>query len=580
LSGSFFFDRVTGSLNISGKNIAFAWTNNIKKERGGFMKQKLTPLALGMCLLGMINMPVFAASDISARTQSLEQQVTQLQKELVSLRKELNSQSSSVRKLKQRKNNNTASSTEPTPTMNDPNPPQISGPSSLPQSLTSAAYLPIDLDVPGQSFVSSGPYLGIPLEYSGSNLIINSPSINEDVTLLKMRQNIDQRLDALGMHRAENKSHLLLSGFVEGQGAYIDKGSSGSSTNLDLSAANLDAYILGPSSWTSGLMEFAYDNSSGASEGSLYTNARAQNSRVFINKAFIIIGDFSKSPFYGTLGQMYVPFGVYSTTMVSSPLTKLLARTQARALNIGYQQQSSNALYGAIYMFKGDSHGSSTDRVNNAGLNIGYRLHTGPFSESFGAGVIANIADSQVMQNTGNQTSDTIQSANLFGGFGATGMCTGVSGAAVPCGNEKIVHRVPAYNLNAKFSFGHSIDVLAEYITSSTNFNPNDLAMYTRGARPQALHTEAIYSFESFARPTSIGAAYDLTKDALPLGLPAKRYSLALNTSIWRNTLESLEVRHDIAYSGGVTSSGSNAVGPQGTGRSDNVVTAQIDLYF
>jgi hypothetical protein len=176
LSGSFFFDRVTGSLNISGKNIAFAWTNNIKKERGGFMKQKLTPLALGMCLLGMINMPVFAASDISARTQSLEQQVTQLQKELVSLRKELNSQSSSVRKLKQRKNNNTASSTEPTPTMNDPNPPQISGPSSLPQSLTSAAYLPIDLDVPGQSFVSSGPYLGIPLEYSGSNLIIENAS--------------------------------------------------------------------------------------------------------------------------------------------------------------------------------------------------------------------------------------------------------------------------------------------------------------------------------------------------------------------------------------------------------------------
>jgi hypothetical protein len=537
--------------------------------------KKLTPLVLSMCILGAVSAPVFAESNTDI--QSLEKQVTALQQQLNSLKKELRAQHNNrtVSATSPAKTKNTAAQDNSVqPVINDPNPPQINGPSSLPQSLSSATYLPIDLDVPGQSFVSSGPYLGIPLEYSGSNLIINSPSINEDVTLLKMRQNINQRLDALGMHRAENKSHLLLSGFVEGQGLYIDRGDSGSSSNIDLSSAILDAYILGPSSWTSGLMEFAYDNDLGTNEGSLFNNARTQNSRVFINKAFIIIGDFSKSPVYGTIGQMYVPFGVYSTTMVSSPLTKLLARTQARAINIGYQQQSVNALYAAAYIFKGDSHGSATGKVNNGGLNIGYRMKTGPFSESFGAGVIGNIADSQVMQNTNNQ------SANLFGGFGATGTCTSVTGATIPCGNEHVVHRVPAYNLNGKFTIGHNIDILGEYIFASTKFNPNDMAIYARGAKPQAFHGEAVYSFETFARPTSLGAAYDFTKDALALGLPAKRYSLTLNTSIWRNTLESLEVRHDINYSGNVTSSGSTAVGPQGTGRSDNVVTAQIDLYF
>lgn len=553
------------------------------------MKQRLTPLVLGLCLAGAICAPVFAESeaDITARTQSLERQMMRLQKELTSLKKQVSNKraenATSAKPAKSWGNQSTSTAdnssgtgkiVEDHPSPYDAHPPQISGPSSLPGS-NSLNYLPIDLDVPGQSFVSSGPYLGIPLEYSGSNLIINSPSVNEDVLLLKMRQNINQRLDALGMKRAENKSHLLLSGFIEGQGVYTDKGINPSSTNIDLSGANLDAYILGPSSWTSGLMEFAYDNDVGAVEGSLFTNAREQNSRVFMNKAFIIIGDFSKSPFYGSIGQMFVPFGVFSTTMVSSPMTKVLFRTQARAINIGFQQQSSNALFGSAYIFKGDSHGSATGRVNNGGLNFGYRMKTGPFSEVFGAGVIGNIADSQGLQNT------DMQSSGLFGGFGATGTCNLANGTGTAaCGNERIVHRVPAYDFNAKLSIGQAVDVLAEFITASTNFNTNDMMINSHGAHPRALNTEAIYSFDAFNHPTSIGASYQLSGDGLAIGLPAKRYSLALNTSIWRNTLESLEFRHDIDYSGSVTSSGSNVIAPRGTGRSGNVVTAQIDLYF
>ncbi len=543
---------------------------------------KITRLVLNLCLVGIVSSSVFAQSnaDISSRTQALEQQLAAIQKELVGLKKAVNADSTTRSNRKASKTRAASSSvtvnaaTAEKADLNDVNAPQISGPSSLPD-LDSLRYLPIDLDVPGQSFVSSGPYLGIPLEYSGSNLIINSPSINEDVLLLKMRQNINQRLDALGMKRAEDKSHLLLSGFIEGTGAYKGKGNGASTSTVELSGANLDAYILGPSSWTSGLMEFAYDNSAGAQEGSLYTNARTQNSRVYINKAFIILGDFSQSPFYATLGQFYVPFGVYSTTMVTTPVTKALAVTQARALNFGYQQQSANALFGALYLFRGDSHGSATNRVNNGGLNVGYRMKTGPFSEVFGGGVIANIADSQLIQNTG------LQSSGLFGGLGATGTCTLTNGlGSTACGNEHIVHRVPAYDVNAKFTIGHEVDILAEYITTSTNFNSSNLQVNSHGARPQALDVEAIYSFETFAHPTSAGISYQMTRDGLILGLPAKRYSLAMNTSIWRNTLESLEFRHDVNYSGSVTSSGSGVVGPQGTGQSNNVVTAQIDLYF
>ncbi len=547
------------------------------------MKQKLTPLAVGLCMLGLVSVPAFAegTTDISTRTQALEQQVTELQQELVSLKSELGTKkASSVHSVKKHKRRHGYSNAVSNDNANSNNVatiahhPQIPGPSTVSENVKTTSYLPIDLYVPGQAFVSSGPYLGTPLEYSGSNLIINSPSVNEDALLLKMRSNINKRFEALGMNSEVSTSHLLLSGFVEGQGIYKDRGIGSSTTNIDLSAANLDAYILGPSTWTSGLMEFAYDNDNGTNEGAYFNNARTQNSRVFVNKAFIIIGDLSKSPVYGSIGQMYVPFGVFSSTMVSSPFTKILGRVQARAVNIGYLQPGPNALYAAGYMFKGDAHGSATGRVNNGGLNLGYRLKQDKFSEDLGAGVIANIADSQTMQNT------DFQSASIFGGFGATGTCTNINGVSSACGNERLVRRVPAYDLHGKFSIGDSVDILGEYITTSNSFSSNDLSINLRNAKPQAFHGEAVYSFDTFAHPTSLSAAYDLSKDALALGLPAKRYSVAVNTSIWRNTLESLEVRHDIDYSKNVVSGGSLVAGPQGTGRSDNVVTAQMDLYF
>ena len=100
------------------------------------------------------------------------------------------------------------------------------------------------------------------------------------------------------------------------------------------------------------MLELSFDNNLGTETGSFSSNNRTQNSRVFVNKAFVVIGDFLRSPFYLSFGQMFVPFGTFSTTMVSSPVTQILARVQARALVLGYKQQSENNFFAAAYILK------------------------------------------------------------------------------------------------------------------------------------------------------------------------------------------------------------------------------------
>jgi len=424
-------------------------------------------------------------------------------------------------------------------------------------------WFPMDFGVPGKSFVSTGPYIGVPIAWSGGHLIINAPSVNQDVALLRLRYDIRRHLRSLGIKEPPGTAHVLLSGIVEGAGYWQMSGEGANSSNIDLAAAGLDAYILGPGEWLNGLIAFSYDNSSGASTGTYANFSPVQNSRVYVSQAFLTVGRLAVTPFYGTLGQLYVPFGTYSSNMVAAPLTKQLSGTKARALVIGYQPVERNGLYAAGYVFRGDSHGGAASRINNGGLNGGYRFTQGPATADLGAGVIANLADSVGMQNVGNST-------GIFNGFGGTN----------GTGNEEITHRVPALNIRGMVNIGPAVTLLGEYVAATTAFSANDLTLNGRGAKPRALNAEAAYTFTAFARPTTVAAGYAMTKDALALNLPAERYSLVLNTSIWRDTLQSLEFRHERSYAASATASGSGIAASPQNGRADNIITAQFDLYF
>lgn len=533
------------------------------------MRLKLTQFVAGLCVLGVISVPAFAANS--------NQNVDQIAKQLAQLQKQVNVLQAQLRRQNSQAQTSTVSNNRPTSkrrgatanaggtydaTNNNSVP--ISGISTLPT--TGTTYIPVDVDVPGQSFVSSGPYIGVPLQFSGSNLIVNTPSVNQDVALLKVRKNIHERLQGLGVIEEPDHAHVLLSGEVEGQAYYQDIGGGPNNTNIDLTNVTLDTYILGPSQWLSSLISLTYDNNAGSADGTFASNSTDLNSRVYVRQAFFTIGNFAITPIYGTVGQYYVPFGTYASNMVSSPLTLDMARVKARAILLGYQPQVDNTPYVGAYVFQGDTHAGAGNRVNNGGINLGYRFVHDKFGGDIGAGFIGNIADAGGMQFVANNTG-LPATFNGFGGLNGTG-------------NERIAHRVPAYDLRAMLDFGSTFDFLGEFITASTAFNKNDLTMNNHGARPKALNAELSYSFQTFARPTAIAIGYGMTKDAMALQLPAQRYSTTLNTSIWKDTLQSLEFRHDVNYAASSFATGSTVPAPSASGKSNNVVTAQFDVYF
>jgi len=507
------------------------------------MKLKLAPLVLKLALLGLVSMPVLADEKPLTKKQQLEI-----------------AEGGS----------------------------QIEGTTDLPTQ--GSMYIPYDLDVPGQSFVSSGPYIGVPLEFTGGHLLINTPSINEDITLLQIDQNIYKRLKSMGRPVGEFLgSHILLSGLIEAAASVKNTNSNKDNSSffnntvsdVNLTSVNFDVYIMGPSTWTSAFIDFAYDSNIGTQTGSFSSNNRAFNSRVYVGKAFMVIGDFDKSPFYASFGQMYVPFGVYSSTQASSPLTKILGRTLARPLVVGYKQQSENSLLATAYAFKGASHDGTTRNINNGGLNLSYSFKQEKYRAVVGAGIIANIADSQGMQITGNNTANP----PLFGGFGGPVETYSPYGYEAPTwqvatGNEELKHIVPAIDVNAKLKLGPNWQMIAEYVLATRKFSYEDLTYNESGAQPQALNVELVYNIPFAKNPTSFGISYQQSSDALAIGLPAKRVSGTLNWSWWKNTLQKFEVRHDINYKKDALSTGSGIEAPTGNGECANMAVLQFDYFF
>jgi hypothetical protein len=97
---------------------------------------------------------------------------------------------------------------------------------------------------------------------------------------------------------------------------------------------------------------------------------------------------------------------------------------------------------------------------------------------------------------------------------------------------------------------------------------------------------EANMTFRAFHRPSSLGLGYQWSHDALALNLPQQSLLGVFNISIWKDTVESIEYRHDIDYAPSQFANGANSAtsapnqNTWGTGKGADTVSAQIGVYF
>ncbi len=403
--------------------------------------------------------------------------------------------------------------------------------------------------------VVSSPYYGVQTEFSGGDLLVNASTVNKDIALLGVRKAFYQALTKHGIIVPEH-TIIELSGLIETQVFFRDDFTRGYQSDIDLTAAEVDIFA-GVNRWVSALLQMEIDGSRATG-----IPKRVSNSRIVVGSAFVTFGNLNELPLYATIGQLYVPFGQYSSALPTRSTARDLGRTKARPLVLGLKTTGGPHTWNAsVYGFQGDTKkgGSLTlpqDHINAVGGNIYYGYHGDKWYGNAGVSVINNLAESDGMQG---------------GAFGITQA------------TEVINHRVPGLNLRGKLGY-ESVHILGEYVGATRHFSSMNLSYKSSGARPEAFHVEGVYSFTvgEQKKPGNVAIGYDHTREAIALGLPQDRYSASISYAPWRATIFSLEYRHDENYSTSYLPAAVQgvAIPTAALGKDADTVTLQMDIFF
>lgn len=555
------------------------------------MRIKRKPLVVSLCLLGLTSPSVlFAATSneaqvikrLTQREQVLEQEVHDLESELKVLEAAPPQEGQKPHRviIVHRHGSPPTQAAPPhyfkEPTERGPvhNTPVIlerpvAASPSHPTPLSLLVNAPLTF---GGMPVVTSPYLGVRSEFDASDLVSNFPNVNLPFRLLQQRQKIEKVFCDNNIAYPD-QPFVDLSGTVQPV-VFLSKNYTGpTQSGIDLPTASLDA-MANINRWVMSFIRFSFDNNPPGNFIPPGIGPVIANSRIFLDQGFVGIGNLNRSPLYGIMGQFFVPFGKYSSNMISSTLPQLLFRTKARAIEIGlyknwkYKDWKCNEIEQSInlqgFVFRGDARTSqSSAKINQGGGNIDYQVVAPKWNFAIGASVIANIADSLNMQQNGGPDG--------FQGF---------AGPLPAFSSEVLVHRVPGIDVHASLGIG-PFGFLGEYTQATTDFSIDDMTYKCHGARPEASYLEAAYNFNICNLPANIAVGYQQTREALAILLPEQRWLATFNISLWKDTIESIEVRHDLNYPASAFATGRGIfVDANGLGHSSTAVTGQIAVYF
>ncbi len=473
----------------------------------------LCATTVSVCLLSTQS---FAVSGSSSDVQKLEKQVAELQKQVKALAVKEKAASSGSSK-------------------NPPTPKQMSVLGHMVESGVT---------------ISTTPFLGL----RDGQILYNLPSMNEDLRILKQRKYLEAELNKLGAS-LNDRTLIGISGALEG--AFIEQNNWRTkwAGNTDLNTAEIDIGVMA-GSWIDGFFSITYNAIS------MDTGSRVPNNQLYLQRGFLTIGNLAKSPFYFTIGQMYVPFGRYASAMITTPLTQSMGRISARAGVLGF---AKGPWFAELYGYNSDSRNETNFPADEGGVNMGAEFDNGVHSFQFGVGAVSNMGDSQ--------------------GALVNGATTGYLGFDGAGSNFVLRKNVAGVDAFANYSIGNW-NFIAEYLTAVRDYNPADMYFDspTRGARPAALHTEIDYNNYFFGKPATAAITFGETWEGLAMNLP--RYSVVAlyDVQVWKHSAIGVEVRHDINYKtgtpyGGATSSTTTST-QTSVGGSRDIITARFGVYF
>ena len=238
--------------------------------------------------------------------------------------------------------------------------------------------------------------------------------------------------------------------------------------------------------------------------------------------------DLDLTPVSGRIGRIYLPFGVYSSHFITSPLTQELGEIRESAVLLGY----GNDLWSVSGFF-----------FNGAAEKIGVEDQLRDWGGSF---VMMPTAGLEV---GGSYLSDLADSdAELL---------------------MEYRRRVAGWSAFASYEFG-AFGVNAEVLGAVESFATADLDENGDGAgdRPLAWNVELFWALDS----VELAARCEGSKDFA--GQPRQQYGLVISWSPWENAALSVEYLHGSFKSGFDRDEDGNNLDQR------NLVTAQWALAF
>ena len=214
----------------------------------------------------------------------------------------------------------------------------------------------------------------------------------------------------------------------------------------------------------------------------------------------ITVGDFNGVSV--TVGQMYVPFGMFNSHFISDQMTLLLGETNESAVVVAY---STDMLTVQAGLFNGTTKKYEDDDAIDDFVSS---IEVTPVKQvTFGASYMSDISDS-----------DTLE---------------GESGLA-----DDYVDRVGGVSVFVSATFG-PVTLEGEYMGATDKFDSADLDnnMDSNGDKPKTFNIEAAYSVND-----KLEVAIRIEGNDEFFGNPESQYGVAASYSIWDGVTGSVEL--------------------------------------